>query len=178
MKKIVNLVKNGQVYQIGPVTQAEIAQMQTDISSVSASTTANTSAISSIQTSLANVYTKSETDAHISSAISEIDTEIFVITNALPTTDINPNKIYVVPSTGDTGATNIYTEYLYDEDNASWEKIGEFKSDVDLSGYYTAVQVDSLLAALDKSWFGTQAQYNALSSTDATKLYFIYEESL
>lgn len=176
MKKIVNLVKNGVSYQIGPVTQAEINQMVSDISSVSAATTAHTTAITSIQTSLQNVYTKSETDAAISSAVSEIDTDIFVITNALPTTDINPNKVYIVPSTGDTGATNIYTEYVYV--NNAWEKIGEFKADTDLSGYYTSTQVDSLLAALDKAWFGTQAQYNALSSTDATKLYFIYEETI
>lgn len=176
MKKIVNLVKNGVSYQIGPVTQAEINQMVSDISSVSATTTAHTTAITSIQTSLQNVYTKSETDAAITSAVSEIDTEIFVITNALPTTDINPNKVYIVPSTGDTGATNIYTEYVYV--NNAWEKIGEFKADTDLSGYYTSAQVDSLLAALDKAWFGTQAQYSALSSTDATKLYFIYEETV
>lgn len=177
MKKIVNLVKNGVSYQIGPVTQAEINQMVSDISSVSAATTAHTTAITSIQSSLQNVYTKSETDAAISSAVSEIDTEIFVITNALPTTDINPNKIYVVPS-AETGATNIYTEYMYDEANSEWEIIGQFKADTDLSGYYTSAQVDSLLAALDKAWFGTQSQYNALSSTDATKLYFIYEETV
>lgn len=177
MKKIVNLVKNGVSYQVGPVTQAEINQMVSDISSVSAATTANTTAITSIQTSLANVYTKSETDAHISSAVSEIDTEIFIITEQLPTTGIQTNKIYVVPSS-ETGATNIYTEYLYDEDNSSWEKIGEFKADTDLSGYYTSTQVDNLLAALDKAWFGTQAQYDLIQSPDSTKLYFIYTESV
>lgn len=176
MKKLTNIVKAGVVYQIGPVTQAEITQMQTDISSVSASTTANTTAITSIQTSLQNIYTKSETDSAIASALSEFDTDIFVIVNELPTTGIQDNKIYVVPSTGDTGATNIYIEYAYV--NNAWEKIGEFKADTDLSGYYTSTQVDSLLAALDKAWFGTEAQYNQIQSPDATKLYFIYVETV
>lgn len=176
MKKLTNIVKSGVVYQIGPVTSAEITQMQTDINSVSAATTAHTTAITSIETSLQNIYTKSETDAAISSAMSEIDTDIFVITNALPTTGIQENKIYIIPETGQTGTSNVYTEYAYV--NNAWEIIGKFQADTDLSGYYTAAQVDSLLAALDKAVMLTQAQYNAIQSPDATKLYFIYEETV
>ena len=185
MKKLVNLVKNGVTYQVGAVSQSDfnslsgrVSSAETDISTISASTTANTAAITGIQQSLTNIYTKAETDSAITSAISEIDNEIFVITNALPTTGIQTNKIYVVPNTGDTGATNIYIEYLYDEDNSSWEIIGQFKADTDLSGYYTSTQVDSLLAALDKSWFGTQAQYNQIPSSglSSTVVYCIYEE--
>lgn len=183
MKKIVNLVKNGTVYQVGAVTDAEISQIKTDISSVSATTTAHTTAITSIQSSLSNIYTKSETDAKIASAISEVDTEIFVFASVLPTTDINPNKIYVIPaSASESGVNNSYIEYVYDETNSKWEEIGRFKADVDLSGYSTTAEMNAAIASAinssDKNWVGLQSQYDAISPKDATVAYWIYEESV
>mgnify|MGYP007025960919 CR=1 FL=1 len=68
---------------------------------------------------------------------------MFVIpaNNTLPTNpaDINPNKIYLIryaPGAGTFPGSNngnIYIEYLYV--NNAWEKIGEYKADVNLSGY-------------------------------------------
>ena len=72
-----------------------------------------------------------------------IDLSLFVIpaNNTLPTNpaDINPNKIYLIqqaPAAGtfpETNKGNIYVEYLYV--NSAWEKIGEYKADISLSGY-------------------------------------------
>lgn len=72
-----------------------------------------------------------------------IDLSLFVIpaNNTLPTNpaDINPNKIYLIQQAPGAGTFpgsnngNIYIEYLYV--NNAWEKIGEYKADVNLSGY-------------------------------------------
>lgn len=58
-----------------------------------------------------------------------IDTTLFQIVSALPTTGINKNKIYLLLSkTSDN--QNVYAEYLYTGDTANydaskWEKLGE-----------------------------------------------------
>ena len=72
-----------------------------------------------------------------------IDLSLFVIpaNNTLPTdpADIDPNKIYLIQQAPGVGTFpgsnngNIYIEYLYV--NNAWEKIGEYKADVNLSGY-------------------------------------------
>lgn len=58
-----------------------------------------------------------------------IDTTLFQIVSALPTTGINKNKIYLLLSKT-TDNQNVYAEYLYTGDTASyddtkWEKLGE-----------------------------------------------------
>lgn len=63
------------------------------------------------------------------SQLGNIDNEIFIITDKLPT-EAKDNKIYVIPS-DTTGENNIYTEYCYI--NNVWEKLGEFKTEVDLT---------------------------------------------
>lgn len=164
MKKIINLVKEGTTYQVGAVTEAEITQIKTDISSA--------------LTQLQNVYTKTETDNAIDTKIGQIDKEIFVFTDELPTTDIKTNKIYVVPTQGATGESNSYTEWLRKGD--TWEKIGEFKSDQDLSNIYTKAETDAAIQAaiqgLDGNWIGTQAEYEALTEKNPNTMYWIYQE--
>ena len=67
-----------------------------------------------------------------------IDLSLFIIptNNTLPTSDINPNKIYLIKDVGaPDDSHNVYVEYMYI--NSAWEKLGEYKSDVDLSGYLT-----------------------------------------
>lgn len=69
-----------------------------------------------------------------------IDLSLFVIpaNNTLPAAG-DPNKIYLIrqslPAAAfpDPNRGNIYVEYLYV--NNAWEKIGEYKADVNLSGY-------------------------------------------
>lgn len=60
--------------------------------------------------------------------LGNIDTTLFLIVRELPTVDIKSNKIYLVPNQDGQG-NNVYIEYLYVED--VWEKLGEFKPDID-----------------------------------------------
>lgn len=64
--------------------------------------------------------------------LGNVDVDLFYVVTELPTTDIKTNKIYLKKSTN-TGEENLYTEYCYI--NNSWEKMGEFKADPDLSTY-------------------------------------------
>ena len=59
--------------------------------------------------------------------------KLYSIVASLPTSNIDKNKIYIVAS--EEGVEdNIYTEYIYTENN-TWEKLGEFKADIDLTPY-------------------------------------------
>lgn len=73
-----------------------------------------------------------------------IDTTLFEVVTELPSTKetIIKNRIYLKASTEtDPSGKNIYSEYIYtgdlstDYDETKWEKLGEYKSEVDLSGY-------------------------------------------
>lgn len=61
-----------------------------------------------------------------------LDLTLYKLVSSLPSTDIDTTKIYLVPST-ETGDQNIYIEYVYV--NNAWEKLGEYKSEVDLTEY-------------------------------------------
>ena len=92
-----------------------------------------------------------------------IDLSLFIIpaNNILPTSDINPNKIYLIKDTGapdDSG--NVYVEYMYIND--AWEKLGEYKSDVDLTGYLTITSAERTYVKQD---MGSPSTY-VLSSND------------
>lgn len=65
--------------------------------------------------------------------LGNIDTQVMLVVDKLPNTDIKANKIYLVKNTDSTEDQNVYTEYVYV--NWKWEKLGEFKPEVDLSGY-------------------------------------------
>lgn len=81
-----------------------------------------------------------------------IDLSLFIIpaNNTLPTSGINPNKIYLIKDTdapSDSG--NVYVEYMYIND--AWEKLGEYKSDVDLSGYLTITSAERTYVKRDNN---------------------------
>lgn len=61
-----------------------------------------------------------------------LDTTIFVFVQQLPATGVS-NKIYFVPSQ-DPGQQNVYIEYAWV--NNAWEKMGEFKAEIDLTPYF------------------------------------------
>ena len=69
-----------------------------------------------------------------------IDLTLFKVVSALPEDDIDATKIYLVEST-EEGENNTYTEYMYV--NSAWEKIGEYKSDVDLTPYVKFTDIAS-----------------------------------
>lgn len=66
------------------------------------------------------------------SQLGNIDTQIVIVVSALPTVDIKTNKIYLVPNSAGKD-DNVYSEYLYI--NNKWEKLGEYKAEVNLSSY-------------------------------------------
>ena len=79
--------------------------------------------------------------------------KLYSIVASLPTSDIDKNKMYIVAS--EEGVeNNIYTEYIYTENN-TWEKLGEFKADIDLTPYVKKTQIaddtrNGLMSADDK----------------------------
>ena len=85
-----------------------------------------------------------------------IDLSLYKVVESLPTTNIDANKVYLVLS-GTEGAQNIYTEYLYV--NSKWEKVGEYKADIDLTPY---VKFTDLASA---------AKAGAMSKEDYTLLH-------
>lgn len=71
-----------------------------------------------------------------------IDTTLFQIVSALPTSGINKNRLYIVASANkDPQGKNVYAEYIYTGDTSTaydaskWEKLGEYTPTVDLSPY-------------------------------------------
>lgn len=66
--------------------------------------------------------------------VNNLKTDVFAVVNSLPTENIE-NKIYCVKDTTDGGTNNKFIEYIYIETTKSWEKVGEFKAEPDLSGY-------------------------------------------
>lgn len=78
-----------------------------------------------------------------------IDLSLFVIpaNNQLPTTGIDPNKIYLIRQAAGSAASpgqndsNIYIEYLYV--NNAWEKIGEYKASIDDTAYLKKTEAET-----------------------------------
>lgn len=86
-----------------------------------------------------------------------IDLSLFIVpaNNTLPTTGINPNKIYLIKNTGiDASTQNVYTEYMYI--NNTWEKLGEYKATVDLSDYIKKTEAETTYV---KQSVGSPANY-------------------
>lgn len=79
----------------------------------------------------------------------KIDLSLFVIpaNNTLPAVG-DPNKIYLIQQTlpaatfPDTNKGNIYIEYLYV--NNAWEKIGEYKAEIDHTAYLKKTEAQNL----------------------------------
>ena len=77
----------------------------------------------------------------INSVISAFSANTFLVVDELPTTDIDPRVIYIVPKEGGE-SPNLREEYVYI--NGNWELIGS--TEVDLSNYYTIQDVNNKLA--------------------------------
>ena len=95
--------------------------------------------------------------------------KLYSIVASLPTSNIDKNKIYIVAS--EEGVeNNIYTEYIYTENN-TWEKLGEFKADIDLTPYVKKTQIaddtrNGLMSAEDKIKLDNITNDSLLPNTD------------
>lgn len=113
----------------------------------------------------------------------DIDTTLFQIVSALPTSNINKNRIYIVASTNkDPNGKNIYAEYIYTGDTSAaydatkWEKMGEYTPTVDLTPYMKLEQkgVANGVATLDANgkvtdgqlWDATSSKHGLMSAAD------------
>lgn len=122
-----------------------------------------------------------------------IDTTLFQIVSALPTSGINKNRIYLVASANrDPNGKNIYAEYIYTGntsatyDATKWEKIGEYTPTVDLSPYMKLEQkgVANGVATLDAKgkvtdgqlWDATSEKHGLMSEDDKNILDTINDE--
>ena len=87
-------------------------------------------------------YTKDETytKEEVNELIEVLPKFEIKIVEELPTKDISGTTIYLLRNT-DSEGNNFFDEYIYI--NNRWELIGTTK--IDLSDYYTSVEVDSLL---------------------------------
>lgn len=123
----------------------------------------------------------------------DIDTTLFQIVSALPTSGINKNRIYLVASANrDPNGKNIYAEYIYTGntsatyDATKWEKIGEYTPTVDLSPYMKLEQkgVANGVATLDAKgkvtdgqlWDATSENHGLMSEEDKKILDTINDE--
>ena len=95
--------------------------------------------------------------------LGNIDTMLFLIVRELPTTDIKTNKIYLVPNQDGQG-NNVYIEYLYVEN--IWEKIGEFKAEVNLSEY---VKSDDIYQCIKKDYDSSKRGNYSIAIDDSAK---------
>lgn len=95
--------------------------------------------------------------------LSNIDTTLFLIVRELPTTDIKTNKIYLVPNQDGEG-NNVYIEYLYVEN--VWEKLGEFKPEVNLSEY---VKSNEIYQCIKKEYDSSKRGANSIAIDDSAQ---------
>lgn len=86
-----------------------------------------------------------------------IDTTLFEIVSSLPqaVNRINKNRIYLV-KVDSKEDMNVYAEFVYTGDTSAaydaskWEKLGEYKPEVDLTPYAKTADVDSAIETVTK----------------------------
>ena len=95
--------------------------------------------------------------------VNNMDTTLFQVVIALPTSGINKNKIYMVLADDDTEEQNVYLEFVYTGDTGAaydaskWEKLGEYKPEVDTSLY------DNVVERVNKGDFSDVANFDSIS---------------
>lgn len=119
----------------------------------------------SIPLNIANGIAKLDQNGNIPlKNLGNIDTQIALVVDKLPTIDIKTNKIYLVRK-NETGEDNVYIEYVYI--NGSWEKFGEYTPSIDLSEYSLKSQtVSSAAFVADSS--NTQLQLTNADGSESS----------
>lgn len=118
--------------------------------------------VTTIQGKIDNIYTKTETDSAIATAIAGANHLKRAIVESLPeVAEADLNTIYMVPKTSGSGQ-NTYDEYMVL--SGAWEILGN--TDVDLTDYVTT---DTLNTELGKKVDKVEGS-RLLTSEEATKL--------
>lgn len=101
-----------------------------------------TGRVEALETSIANVYTKTEADNKIAEAVGKISTLKRVVVDSLESVETpDENTIYMVAKAAGSGNQN-YDEYMYI--NGNFEKIGD--TEVDLTDYAKTADVDTKIS--------------------------------
>ena len=100
--------------------------------------------------------------------LGNLDMILFEVVKELPTTNIKKHIYLMKVSELESGAKNLYAEYIYtgdittDYDASKWEKLGVKQIETDLSDYYTKEETDSQIQAV-KNKFPLQIASFAVS---------------
>lgn len=154
----------------GSPTTITIPDNNTTYDNLNQFSNADTKFITNAVNDLTNYYKKTETytQTEVNALISAIPKFSIEVVDSLLIDDPSPTTIYLLLNTT-TSTQNLYTEYIYiipETGDPYFEKLGE--QTVDLSGYYTSSQVDTLLSAkADSSSLGTAAAKGVDTSISA-----------
>lgn len=141
---------------LGSITKEEFDSVKSDISKVVESM------LTKDTVGKANGVASLDSNGNVPiEQLGNIDTTLFLIVRELPTTDIKTNKIYLVPNQDGQG-NNVYIEYLYVED--VWEKLGEFKPEVDLS---ECVKSDEIYQCIKKEYDSSKRGDDSIAIDDS-----------
>lgn len=95
-----------------------------------------------------------------------IDLTLYKVVSALPTSSIDASKIYLVKDSSVDG--NMYSEYMYVDER--WEKLGSFRSSVDLEPYAKTDYVNAQLATKVDKQPGKGLSTNDFTTAEKNKL--------
>lgn len=95
-----------------------------------------------------------------------IDLTLYKVVSSLPTSDIDTTKIYLVKDSSIDG--NLYSEYMYVD--SKWEKLGNFRSSVDLEPYAKTDYVNTKLSTKVDKESGKGLSTNDFTTAEKTKL--------
>ena len=101
----------------------------------------------------------------------QIDLTLYKVVSVLPTSSIDTTKIYLVKDSAIDN--NSYSEYMYVD--GSWEKLGDFRSSVDLEPYAKTEYVNTHLATKVDKENGKGLSTNDFTTVEKNKLAGISE---
>ena len=101
----------------------------------------------------------------------QIDLTLYKVVSVLPTSSIETTKIYLVKDSAVDN--NSYSEYMYVD--GSWEKLGDFRSSVDLEPYAKTEYVNTKLATKVDKENGKGLSTNDFTTVEKNKLAGISE---
>ena len=96
----------------------------------------------------------------------QIDLSLYKVVEVLPTSNIDTTKIYLVKDSAVDN--NSYSEYMYV--GGKWEKLGDFRSSVDLQPYAKTEYVNNQLATKVDKVDGKGLSTNDYTTTEKNKL--------